>query len=350
MTPFAASAATLGYNTANPSYTKMGYQLSCTGGADCKIQLHTFGSPTSGNSFLDGATGYLVGISFDVYASTTDTYMARQAGQIITYTDTNCSVGAQLYSTGNSYILIPGVGTLGFKHYDWIATTTAPVPVTGVGCITYNPTSASPTESWYTITSADGVPGFVMIGSSATSSWELNTTDWDSFVSKYTGGPNDYSLDCAFSLNIFASSTASLPACIKDLVGWPTDAIIASLTDSVGTFIEAFPIGYVTRFVKIVSGSATGTVPVLTLSLPQDLIGGQGLGGTTTIDFQAAMDSSANVLDTPDQYGNSFWSVVMPIWQVFAYTSLVIAIILHAIGAHFLHQGIEAIQDNRRRS
>jgi len=122
--------------------------------------------------------------------------------------------------------------------------------------------------------------------------------------------------------------------CLYGLFGVPSEQLGTIVATTNTNLFYLFPFGYLTRFTAIVTGTATGTVPSLIIPFP-DHIGSLDTSslGSTTIDFQEAMNTGGSFLAGPtNDDGDTLWGVFMPFWQIFCYGMLIVAIIYDLLG------------------
>lgn len=132
----------------------------------------------------------------------------------------------------------------------------------------------------------------------------------------------------------YIESTFILSECLSVLFGWAPVGMNAEITSMNTNILKIWPFGYITRFTSIITGTATGTVPSLTVAFPNHLgaLDTSSLG-STTIQFQDAMNTGSTFLSgSMNDDGDTLWGTFMPFWQLFCYGFLTVAIIADLLG------------------
>jgi hypothetical protein len=125
-----------------------------------------------------------------------------------------------------------------------------------------------------------------------------------------------------------SSSPFSLNDCLNTLIGWP-DIIMRQEFAAINTKLLYFwPLGYISRFVAIVSGTATSTIPSPILRFPNSIgaLDTSDLNASTTINIQGSVNTASAFLNTPIDEGSlgslTFFAPIMVLWTLFCYLSL----------------------------
>jgi len=160
-------------------------------------------------------------------------------------------------------------------------------------------------------------------------------TNWDTTVCTPLTGTTTFP---------YIGSPFNLRLCMSLVFGYSPDVMTPELLQLRQTASTIWPIGYVTRFVTLVTGTATSSFPSIVIGLPLS-VGGYDTSdfhASTTIDVHSSIMAAAGFLDTPipipgESWTVSLWSVFMLIWTPFCYLMLFYAImtdLLHPFGGH----------------
>jgi len=268
---------------------------------------------------------YLTSIIFRAHGSTS-AYRTPSLTGVDTYTDTGCSVGNISYTTA-----FTSSWTVDISSDTWMlvgATTTQDVSLSNVRCIEV---------TLFATVAGQGTDGDTNKYQADTVTKELDVL-WlgDSSPNASSSVPSLGQGAPTFDLGQcnLISGNFSMSGCVAVLLGWDAGAMALAMHGIQTDIFRLWPFGYLTRFAVIMAGGATTTVPSLVLSTPLSVNGVEIASTTSTINLQAAMDSSYGYLSSEDSNGNSFWSVFMSIFTPLAYAMWIIGIIVVAMGLH----------------
>lgn len=105
--------------------------------------------------------------------------------------------------------------------------------------------------------------------------------------------------------------------------------------------LTKFPIGYVTSMVEILKDTTKQDIPVIDLTVPEG-IPGAGATLDLTISDVAWIFNATSTFGTPEQKGQSLFSIVNPYWEILVYLSLFLYIASRLLGAYVIEQEVLA--------
>lgn len=98
------------------------------------------------------------------------------------------------------------------------------------------------------------------------------------------------------------------------------------------SILNSFPIGYITRFIEILSLDDIVEPPAITYSTGS-IIQGIGITGTYTVQPFDSLTTINNIVSDTD--GKGIWDIFMPFWNIMVYLSLFLVILKALMGFHF---------------
>lgn len=109
-----------------------------------------------------------------------------------------------------------------------------------------------------------------------------------------------------------------------------SSTVSALLKDIRFGIFSMWPLGYLTRFVAILSSSTTVQPPPLSYTFGS-AVASTGITGTYSFQVFDHLNTVATVVD--DTNGKNIWDIFMPFWNIVVYLSLFFVIVTHAIPA-----------------
>lgn len=142
--------------------------------------------------------------------------------------------------------------------------------------------------------------------------------------------------DCSALDGVFARVGCSIVNSVKTLFNkfFVPDMYKISATYDVlkNQVLNKAPIGYVTRMISIVSGSATSSMPIIGLHFMSD-----SPVGSTTLAFNpntilASASTITNSIQSKADSPKTIWEIIMPTINTVAYSILIVGIIMDLLG------------------
>jgi hypothetical protein len=159
---------------------------------------------------------------------------------------------------------------------------------------------------------------------------------FDEYIDASSAAINDYLASSTISLASCSSFTSfNLGDCINLLFvpqAVPMEQLWANFRQQ---FLSYYPWGYVTRFFTILGGSATSTIPVVSVSIPTPYTAGNANDATIlTIDTPAMFAEGSADLNSVNANGTdqNFQDVMEPYVQIFIAISLLFIVVHDLIG------------------
>jgi len=99
--------------------------------------------------------------------------------------------------------------------------------------------------------------------------------------------------------------------------------------------LQKAPVGYITRLITILNGSATSSLPAISYTFGDD---SPLAGESASFDFNSTL-ANANGILTEDWVSNqeepvSVWDIFMPLWNVLVYAVLVFMMVSQITGLY----------------
>ena len=219
--------------------------------------------------------------------------------------------------------------------------TTITFPITSSGAFAFSSSTPILTAGQYKMISSikqasflNNVLNFIGFGqfanngiaySKSTTFTAAHLSGYDVYVASTTALIDNYVASSSISLSTCTSWTSfSLGDCLNLLFVPQTQPIATALDNFKNNFLTYAPWGYLTRFIVIMSGTATTTLP--TLSVPVTL--GDGTTDTMTFNMQEFFTTGQNTLDSiTDGNGHNERDIFEPIIDLFIALSLIILIV-----------------------
>lgn len=134
-----------------------------------------------------------------------------------------------------------------------------------------------------------------------------------------------------FNADVCTVSNFNLIGCLKGIIVPSPQAFQTLFTQAKDGFLSYFPFGYVTRFYAIVSGTATSTLPVLSMTIPTGFPSG---GNTITLSPWGHLMGQGSYLATATstQTGVTFYSSFEVYWNRFVYFVFGLGVCLRLLG------------------
>lgn len=116
----------------------------------------------------------------------------------------------------------------------------------------------------------------------------------------------------------------NVPCQFHNLIAWiftePPDSLHTLLTENLSYILHIFPIGYITRFIAILSETAITEPPALSYTPGTSITSTTDISGT----YSFQVFDHLGVVNTirSDTNGKSLWDVFMPFWNIIVYLSL----------------------------
>lgn len=222
------------------------------------------------------------------------------------------------------------------------------IPITSSGSFNLSTTTSITSKGRYfmetsirTPSIANTVLNFLGFGQFATfgvlTSTSTNYTagepnQFDNLVSSTTQSINDYIASSTISVSSCTSWTEfNLLTCLNLLFVPQMEPIMNALGDFKNGFLSYFPWGYLTRFVVIMSGNATTTLPTFTATIP---ISPSTSMDIITLDMQEMIEGGGEAVNTiQDPYsGETLQEIIQPWVRLFIAISILFIIIADVAG------------------
>jgi len=135
----------------------------------------------------------------------------------------------------------------------------------------------------------------------------------------------------SFNADVCTVSNFNLIGCLKGIIVPSPQAFRTMFTEAKDGFLSYFPFGYVTRFYAIVSGTATSTLPTLSLTIPN---GFPSSGSTINLSPWGKLMGEGSYLATATstQTGVTFYSSFEVYWNRFVYFVFGLGVCLRLLG------------------
>lgn len=195
--------------------------------------------------------------------------------------------------------------------------TTLNFPITSSGAFSFSTTSPATRGGIYTMQTQIRTPSlinsalnflgfgqFANVGIATATSTKFTAAapnGFDVFVASTTASLEAYMASSTISLAACSSWTAfNLGDCLNLIFVPQLQPISQALNDFKNGFLAYAPWGYVTRIVVILSGTATTTLPAISINIPlgNPNIPAQYTNGTFTLDTNAMLQGGKNTLNT----------------------------------------------------
>lgn len=221
--------------------------------------------------------------------------------------------------------------------------TTLDIPITAAGSFNYSTTSPVSTVGQYTmqtqirssswINSALNFFGFGQFANlgittaTTTTFIAAHSSAYDILIASTTESINNYLASSTVSIASCTNWTSfSLGDCMNLLFVPQTQPIYTALDDFKNQFLTYAPWGYLTRFIVIMTGSATTSLPVMSVTFP---LGSATDLDTYTLDMGDMITGGASLLNSIPERGGSMnaQDIIEPWIQLFIALFVVIIIV-----------------------
>lgn len=221
--------------------------------------------------------------------------------------------------------------------------TTIDIPINAAGSFNVSTTTSILSIGQYKMTTAIKTPSitnnilnffgfgqfatFGLLTSTSTVFTAAHLSGYDAYVASTTGLIDDYLASSTISLSACTSWTQfSLGDCLNLMFVPQTQPISNALLSFKDNFLSYFPWGYLTRFVVILSGSATTSLPTISTTIPVSPTEDMHI---LDLDLQDMVDGGGESLNSiRDPYSNSnIQDIAQPIWRLILGLAIVMLII-----------------------
>jgi len=129
-------------------------------------------------------------------------------------------------------------------------------------------------------------------------------------------------------------STFDILKCMAGLFFLDTDQVSSLSNNLSNTLLHRFPVGYITRLVNILSGSATTTLPDIVLHMPAS--SPIGAGTSTLFSMDDGLNGAQAILATVavSDSGGSIWSILDPVLTMLLTLILAMMVFHDITGVH----------------
>lgn len=188
-------------------------------------------------------------------------------------------------------------------------------------------------ENIFNITTIDEVSHQFIVGSS-TFIGNISQNTYTAINGYYASSSATSTDSLASACGLFSDSS-SVKNCLAFLFV-PDGALIYN---SLSSFKEQasthFPLGYVTDFITIISSSASTSLPVLDITIPEGIA---GTGASITLDVASIgwIFNATSSIGTEAQKGKTIFEIVNPYWEIVCYFAFGFYILRRILGSQII--------------
>lgn len=198
-------------------------------------------------------------------------------------------------------------------------TFTSSIPILGV---LFSPSIVLSTSTYFFVGQKTSFDSAVELGGESLTEYILTGT---------TTGANTIT-NCA---NI---ATSGIVPCLVSLVVPSSQTLTDDITRLRNGFLSSWPLGYITRIITILTASTTASLPVLSATVPNGVV---GAGAHITLDLNHSLDYIlySNVGSFANESASStdtFFNITNYYWKIMVYLAVAFYIMRRIMGSHIV--------------